>query len=81
MELVSNRNLSSISCMKCRYVGSKYMLFMTANTPTLRVFLIPEQKKRIKSWGHRQELQCHNCSRIKNITYNTYLGSVDVSKS
>jgi hypothetical protein len=30
---------------------------MTANTPhTLRVLLIPEQKKRIKSWGHKQEL-------------------------
>jgi hypothetical protein len=31
MELVSNRHLSSISCMKCRYVGGKYMHFMTAN--------------------------------------------------
>jgi hypothetical protein len=26
------------------------------NTHTLRVLLIPEQKKRIKSWGHKQEL-------------------------
>jgi hypothetical protein len=33
VELVSNRLLSSTSCMKCRYVGSKYMHFMTANTP------------------------------------------------
>jgi hypothetical protein len=49
--------------------------------PTLRVLLIPEQKKRIKSWGHKQELKCHNCSRIRNTTYNSYLGSVDVSKS
>jgi hypothetical protein len=85
VELVSNRHLSSISCMKCRYVGSKYMLFMTANTPppthTLRVLLVPEQKKRIKSWGHKQELQCHNCSRINNTNYNSYLGYVDVSKS
>jgi hypothetical protein len=57
---------------------------MTANTPhthTLRVLLIPEQKKIIKSWGHKQELRCHNCSRIKNTTYNSYVGSVDVSKS
>jgi hypothetical protein len=28
---VSNRHLSSISCMKCRYVGDKYMHFMSAN--------------------------------------------------
>ncbi len=49
--------------------------------PTLRVLLVQDQKKRIKSWGHKQELLCHNCSRIKNITYNSYLGSVDVSKS
>jgi hypothetical protein len=57
VELVSNKHLSSISWMKCRYVGGKYMHFMTTNTPppththTLRVLLIPEQKKRIKSWG------------------------------
>jgi hypothetical protein len=32
VELVSsNEHLSSISCMKCRYVGSKYMHFMTPN--------------------------------------------------
>jgi hypothetical protein len=48
---------------------------------TLRVLLIPEQNKRIKSWGHKQELQCRNCSRIKNTTYNSYLGCVDVTKS
>jgi hypothetical protein len=48
---------------------------------TLRVLLVPKQKKKIKSWGHNQELQCHNCSRIKNTTCNSYLGSVDVSKS
>jgi hypothetical protein len=35
MELVSNRHLSSISCMKCRYVGGKYMHFMTANSRQL----------------------------------------------
>jgi hypothetical protein len=58
--------------MKRRYVGGKYMHFITANTPTLRVLLIPDQKKRIKPWGHKQELQCCNCSRIKNITYNSY---------
>jgi hypothetical protein len=80
VELISNRHLSSISCMKCRYVGGKYMHFMTANTPTLRVLLVPKQKKRIKSWGHKQELQCRNWSRIKNTTYNSYLGSMDVSK-
>jgi hypothetical protein len=31
MELISNRHLSSIFCMKCRYVGGKYVHFMTAN--------------------------------------------------
>jgi hypothetical protein len=36
VELVSNKNLSSISCMKCRSVGGKYMHFMTANTHRLR---------------------------------------------
>jgi hypothetical protein len=52
MELVSNGHLSSISWMKCRYVGGKYMYFMTVNIPphTLRVFFIPQKKKRIKSW-------------------------------
>jgi hypothetical protein len=33
VELVSNKHLYSISWMKCRYVGGKYMHFMTANTP------------------------------------------------
>jgi hypothetical protein len=33
IELVSIKHLSSISWMKCRYVGGKYMHFMTANTP------------------------------------------------
>jgi hypothetical protein len=33
VELVSYKHLSSIAWMKCRYVGSKYMDFMTANTP------------------------------------------------
>jgi hypothetical protein len=33
MELVSNKHLSSISWMKCRYAGDKYMHFMTSNTP------------------------------------------------
>jgi hypothetical protein len=32
VELVSNRHLSSISCMKYRYVGGKYMHFITANS-------------------------------------------------
>jgi hypothetical protein len=31
VELVSNKHLSSISWMECRYVGDKYMHFMTAN--------------------------------------------------
>jgi hypothetical protein len=35
VKLVSNKHLSSISYMKCRYVGSKYMHFMTANTMQL----------------------------------------------
>jgi hypothetical protein len=33
MELISNKHLSSLSWMKYRYVGGKYMYFMTANTP------------------------------------------------
>jgi hypothetical protein len=33
VELVSNKHLSSISWMKCRCVGGKYMHFMTVNTP------------------------------------------------
>jgi hypothetical protein len=53
----------------------------TPPTHTLRVLLVPEQKKRIKSWRHKQELLCYSCSRIKNTTYNSYLGSMDVSKS
>jgi hypothetical protein len=59
MELISNKHLSSISRMKFGYVGGRYVYFMTANTPlphTLRVLLVPEQKKRIKSCGHKQEL-------------------------
>jgi hypothetical protein len=54
MELISNKHLSSISCMKCRYVGGKYTHFMTANTPpphththTLRALLIPEQRREL----------------------------------
>jgi hypothetical protein len=35
--------------MKCRYVGGKYMHFMTADTPTLRVLLVPEQRKELNS--------------------------------
>jgi hypothetical protein len=31
MELISNKHLSSISCMNCRYVGGKYIHLMTAN--------------------------------------------------
>jgi hypothetical protein len=31
VELVRNKHVSSISYMKCRYVGYKYMHFMTAN--------------------------------------------------
>jgi hypothetical protein len=39
MELVSNRHLSSISYMKCRYVGGKYMHFMTTNSPAEWIIL------------------------------------------
>jgi hypothetical protein len=35
VELISNKHLSSISWMKCRYVGGKYMHFVTANTSSL----------------------------------------------
>jgi hypothetical protein len=47
MKLICNKHLSSISCMKCRYVGGKYMHFMTTNTPTLRALLVPEQRKEL----------------------------------
>jgi hypothetical protein len=33
VELISNKHISSIFWMKCRFVGSKYIHFMTANTP------------------------------------------------
>jgi hypothetical protein len=33
MKLVSNKHLSSLSRMKYRYVGGKYMYFITSNTP------------------------------------------------
>jgi hypothetical protein len=46
--------------MKFGYVGGGYVDFMTANTPppphTLKVLLVPEKKKKIKSWGHKEEL-------------------------
>jgi hypothetical protein len=32
IELISNSHLSSISCMKCRYVDGKYLHFMIVNT-------------------------------------------------
>jgi hypothetical protein len=31
VELVSNRHLFSISCMKCRHVNGKYIHFMSTN--------------------------------------------------
>jgi hypothetical protein len=34
VELISNKHIYSISWMKCRYVGGKYMHFMTANRRT-----------------------------------------------
>jgi hypothetical protein len=40
MELVSNKQLSSISGMKRRYVGSNYMHFMTANSYNPKVELV-----------------------------------------
>jgi hypothetical protein len=45
--------------MKFGYVGGGYVYFMTAKkTPphTLKVLLVPEKKKKIKSWGHKEEL-------------------------
>jgi hypothetical protein len=76
-------------------VISRYLLYLEWNLGMLavdmcilwpptsphKVLLIPEQTKRIKSWRHKQDLMCYNCSRIKNRTYNSYLGSMDVSKS
>jgi hypothetical protein len=55
--------------------------FLSGVIAFLSGLIVPEQMKRIKSWGPKQELQCFNCSRIKNTSYNSYLGSVDVSKS
>jgi hypothetical protein len=75
VERVSNGHLSSIFCMKCRHVGGKYMYFMATNTPHTHTHTHLEfcsslsKRKRIKSWGHKQELQCCNCSRIKNTTH------------
>jgi hypothetical protein len=44
VELISNKNLSSISWMKCRFVGGKYMHFMTTNTLTrLSLLRVPQQ--------------------------------------
>jgi hypothetical protein len=40
MELISNKHLSSISCLKCRYADGKYLHFMTANNP-LRQHVLP----------------------------------------
>jgi hypothetical protein len=60
-KLVSNRHLCSISCMKCRYVGGKYMHFMTANTPTVRALLVPKQRKEFVP--DRFEQLCHFTSR------------------
>jgi hypothetical protein len=58
-----------------------WILWLPTPPAKVRVLLVPEQNKRIKCWGHKQELWCHNCSRIKNTTYNSYLGFVDVSMS
>jgi hypothetical protein len=40
VKLVSNKHLSSISWMKCRYVHSKYMHFMIANNPVDQAFFM-----------------------------------------
>jgi hypothetical protein len=48
IEHISNKHLSSISCMKWKNVDGKYMHFMTTNTPhTLRAFLGPKQRKEL----------------------------------
>jgi hypothetical protein len=50
MELVSNNHLSSISWMKCRYVGGKYVYFMTTNnTPVVDLCNAIHQRK-CKEW-------------------------------
>jgi hypothetical protein len=46
MKLISNKHLSSISCMKCRYVDGKYMHFMTVNN-----HVIQEGDGSISIWG------------------------------
>jgi hypothetical protein len=40
MELISNKHLYSIYWMKCRYVGGKYMYFMTANNHPIFVDML-----------------------------------------
>jgi hypothetical protein len=45
MELVSNKHISSISCMKYKYVDSKYMHFMNANTPHIHLELCSSLSK------------------------------------
>jgi hypothetical protein len=46
VELVSNMHQSSISWMKCRYVGAKYVHFVTANTPTHLEFCSSMSKRK-----------------------------------
>jgi hypothetical protein len=48
VKLVSNRHISSISCMKYRYVHGKYMHFLTANISTMEaeyILLLKLQRK------------------------------------
>jgi hypothetical protein len=51
MELVSNKHLSSISCMEYSYVGGKYIHFMTANIPPHLVFCLSLRKRKELNLG------------------------------
>jgi hypothetical protein len=47
VELVSNKHLSSISWLKSRYVGGRYVYFMTANIPHTEFFLSLSKRKEL----------------------------------
>jgi hypothetical protein len=53
VELVSNKHLSSISWMEFGCVGSRYVYFMTANTPPHTHLEFCSSQSKIKELNHR----------------------------
>jgi hypothetical protein len=49
VELISNKHISSISWMKCRYVGDKYMYFMTAKRDVAEYVPLCDTCERVKA--------------------------------